>query len=303
VSPATGSFEVAPDHLEVGVVVATRDRRDDLLRTLDQLEALPERPPIVVVDNASGDGTAAAVGAAFPRVGLLALQRNRGAYARNLGVERLSTPLVAFCDDDSWFEAGALRRLQELFRDSPRLGLLAARILVGEERRLDSVSALMAESPTVSGAPAPRIYGFLACGAAVRRVAFLQVGGFCERFLIGGEETLFALDLLAAGWETAYAEDVVAIHMPHPGGRPGRPWLNARNDLWTSWLRMPATVAMRDTAALIAAAPRDDVVRSALLAALRGLPWALSRRRPLPRRLLPPRSTLSGGGRPQGDSR
>ena len=41
----------------VAVVVITRDRADDLLRTLDRLRRLPERPAVVVVDNGSGDGT------------------------------------------------------------------------------------------------------------------------------------------------------------------------------------------------------------------------------------------------------
>src|SRR3954452_21137143 len=42
----------------VGVVMATRDRRDRVLDTLTRLTALPEQPPLVLVDNGSGDGTA-----------------------------------------------------------------------------------------------------------------------------------------------------------------------------------------------------------------------------------------------------
>jgi hypothetical protein len=46
---------------DVAVVIATRDRRERLLATLGRIGGLPERPPLVVVDNGSCDGTADAV--------------------------------------------------------------------------------------------------------------------------------------------------------------------------------------------------------------------------------------------------
>jgi GT2 family glycosyltransferase len=264
---------------EIGVVVATSDRRSSLLRTLDRLAALPERPPVVVVDNASSDGSAEAVTASHPQFELLRLPRNHGAFARNLGVARLRTPFAAFSDDDSWWEPGSLGAASALFRRHPGLGLIAARVLVGPERRLDPVSALMREGPAAPGLPGPRIDGFLACGVAVRRTAFLEAGGFCERFLIGGEEELLAIDMRAAGWELCYADELTAVHLPHGGSRGERSWLSRRNALWTSWLRRPAGQALWDTAGTAAAAVRDPIACRALLSALRGLPWALASRR------------------------
>ena len=77
----------AEDPLAVTVVVATRDRADELESCLERLVALPERPGIIVVDNASSDGTPKAVRAAFPAVQVVALPRNLGAVARSMGVE------------------------------------------------------------------------------------------------------------------------------------------------------------------------------------------------------------------------
>lgn len=266
---------------EVGVVIASHDRRDSLLATLERLTSLPERPPIVVVDNASGDGSAAAVRASFPTVAVIPLAENRGVGARNVGVAHLRTPVVAFCDDDSWWEPGALALAADRFRRFPRLGLLAAQILVGPTRRLDPTSALMAGSPPPD-LPGPRIHGFVACGAVVRRAAYEEAGGFCERFFIGGEEGLLALELRRRGWELAYDHALIAVHQPHAGGRADRNWLTRRNDLWTSWLRRPAGVAVEDTVALARASLRDRGERRALLAAVRGLPWALLHRRVRP---------------------
>jgi hypothetical protein len=50
----------------VAVVVVTRNRLPELLTTLGHLRSLPERPQVVVVDNASTDGTARTVRKRFP---------------------------------------------------------------------------------------------------------------------------------------------------------------------------------------------------------------------------------------------
>ena len=84
----------------VTVVIATRNRRPELLRTLGRLRDLPERPPVIVVDNASADDSPAAVRDRFPAVTLRVLPRNAGAAARNVGVALAATPYVAFSDDD-----------------------------------------------------------------------------------------------------------------------------------------------------------------------------------------------------------
>src|SRR3954451_7339087 len=91
----------------VGVVVITWQRREEALACVQRLVDLPEQPPIVLVDNGSADGTADAVRARFPGVEVVALRENRGAVGRNVGVERLGTPYVAFCDDDTWWEPGS----------------------------------------------------------------------------------------------------------------------------------------------------------------------------------------------------
>jgi GT2 family glycosyltransferase len=261
----------------VSVVIVTRDRRASVLHTLDRLAALPAPAPVIVVDNASRDGTPEAVRGARPGVRVIALDENRGAAARTVGARAASTPLVAFCDDDSWWAPEALPRAAETFARHPRLGLLAARILVGDEQRLDPTCVQMAAGPREAGAAGPAVFGFVACGAIVRREAFLEVGGFDARFGIGGEEALLAMDLAAAGWELAYVDDVVAHHHPDGGGRPGRSRRTVRNDLWTSWLRRPLGVAARAT---LAAVRTGDL--AGLADAARGLPWVVRERRRLP---------------------
>jgi GT2 family glycosyltransferase len=278
---------------DVTVVIATRDRRDRLLRTLDQLAALPEAPPIVVVDNGSVDGSAEAVRRRGPRVRtgveLVPLAENLGAAARTIGVEVARTPYVAFADDDSGWVPGALARAARHLDDHPRLGLLAAAVLVGPpgRRRLDPVSAAMARSPLSCPRdrelPGPPVLGFMACGAVVRRTAYLEVGGFSPVLFFLGEERLLSFDLAAAGWDLAYAADVEAVHEPaHRGADPARQALVLRNDLLIEWMRRPWPVALRSSGAVTARALRDPVARAGLAGAVRRAPAALRHRRRLP---------------------
>jgi N-acetylglucosaminyl-diphospho-decaprenol L-rhamnosyltransferase len=269
----------------VGIAIATRDRRADLERTLERLLALPERPPVVVADNGSRDGTPEHVRRRFGEVEVLALGENRGAGARNAAARRLRTPLVAFSDDDSWWAPGALARAARTFAAHPRLGLLAARVLVGEEERLDPVSAVMRNSPLSDGprAAGPGVLGFVACGAIVRRDALLGVGGFDARYGIGGEEHRLALDLAAAGWQLAYVDDVVAHHHPADGGaRPGRLAAELRNEMWSAWLRRPAGAALWRTAHLVARSGPARHTASGVAQALRGAPWVARERSVVP---------------------
>ncbi|MEW2578582.1 glycosyltransferase family 2 protein [Streptomyces syringium] len=112
------------------VIVITHNRRDELLHTLDRLAALPERPPVTVVDNASTDHTAHAVRTHHPGVTLLTPGRNLGAAGRNLAARLATTPYLAFCDDDSWWEPGSLTGAADLLQAHPRLAAVTARILV-----------------------------------------------------------------------------------------------------------------------------------------------------------------------------
>ncbi|MGB7480132.1 MAG: glycosyltransferase, partial [Burkholderiaceae bacterium] len=98
----------------ISVVVLTHGRAAELARTLRQLRALPERPPLIVVDNASPDDTAAMVARDFPEAVLVRAPRNLGAAGRNLGAAAARTPYVAFCDDDPWWAPGSLAAAADL---------------------------------------------------------------------------------------------------------------------------------------------------------------------------------------------
>jgi GT2 family glycosyltransferase len=140
----------------VTIVVMARDGWAELQRSLPRHQA-----PVILVDNGSSDGTPDLVRKKFPHVTVVELGRNHGAVARNVGVELAETDVVAFADDDSWWEPGSLEKAVELFNVHPRLGLVAAQVLVGEDSRSDPVCELMRDSPLPrqEDLPGPSILG------------------------------------------------------------------------------------------------------------------------------------------------
>ncbi|SDZ34733.1 Glycosyltransferase, GT2 family [Amycolatopsis xylanica] len=259
------------------VVIATRDRAPELARTLAELHVLRPRPPVLVLDNASRDDTAARA-AEFPGVRVVRLRRNLGATARNLGVALAETPYVAFSDDDSWWAPDALPLAEKLLDEHPRAGLLAAQTLVGPEHRPDEITEALESSPLGRSAdlPGPSVLGFLACSAVVRVHAFRAAGGFSPVLHFGAEERLLSYDLAAAGWGLCYVAALKAHHHPSTLRAPGkRSVLEARNNALITWMRRPWPAGFRAAAGLLTE-PR------ALAGALWRLPKALARRRKLP---------------------
>lgn len=262
------------------IVIATRNRRERLLRTLSHLEALDDVARIVVVDNGSSDGTPISVRAAFPTIDVVELGRNEGAYARTVGVHAATTSYVAFCDDDSWWKPGAVAAAVRVMERYPCIALVNGRLTVNGDERLDDACAAMCADTPPDDLPGHPICFFLAGASIARRNAFLACGGYERRFFIGAEETLLALDLQARGWVLRYLPDAAVRHDPSALGRDdaARRTFVERNRLWVAWMRYTPRCAVRDTLRSVRRAFGDEVVRAALSQALRGAPWALARR-------------------------
>jgi GT2 family glycosyltransferase len=269
----------------VGVVVITWERREEALAAVGRLVALPERPAVVLVDNGSTDGTAEAVRARFPGVDVVALGENRGAVGRNVGVARLRTPYVAFCDDDTWWEPGSLTRAADVLDAVPRLAVVNARIVVEPGGADDPIVAELRDSPVPGPAwlPGPALGSFLAGASVVRRDAFVRCGGFNARLWLGGEEELLATDLLSGGWELCYLDDLVVHHRASTlRDARLRRRVGLRNTLWFTWLRRPFAPALRRTLFLARTVPHDRTSALGAWDAIRGLPWLITERRPRP---------------------
>jgi GT2 family glycosyltransferase len=218
------SYTVA-DRALVTFVIATHNRRKVLLRTLKSLQATPElceasgpaiRAEIILIDNASTDGTAEAVAKQFPAVRIVRQPTNRGACAKNAGVPLATGQFIVFLDDDSCPTPGSTRRMVEYFLCCKNLGALVFDVVLMDGSRECSAY------PTV----------FIGCGVGFRHEALAQVGGLPDDFFYQAEEYDLSLRLLDAGWEIQRCNDVQVLHLKTKTGRfPARTTrLDARNN-------------------------------------------------------------------------
>jgi len=266
----------------------TRNRRDNAISAARRLLKLTGSPRILILDNASSDGTAEVLRQFDPRLEVVALPEDYGAVARNIGVEKMPTPYIAFCDDDTWWEPGSLKHAVAVLDQFPRVAALTARIIVEPYGTEDPIVDALRNSPvqTDQDLPGPALGSFLAGATVVRRDAFLAAGGFSEKLWFGGEEELLATDLMCAGYELRYIDDMVVHHSPSQ--RRDSTYsrrLGIRNNLWFTWLRRPFFPALRRTVFLIDTMPHDRTSALAIMDAARGMAWVARHRKVRPRAL------------------
>lgn len=121
-------------HPELSIIIVSFNTRADLERCLESLAAAPPGVPyeVIVIDNASHDGSADAVRQRWPAVRLLELPRNLGfAAANNAGIKVTSGALVLLLNSDTIVPAGAIDALIERLRTHPEAAVAGPRLVDG----------------------------------------------------------------------------------------------------------------------------------------------------------------------------
>jgi N-acetylglucosaminyl-diphospho-decaprenol L-rhamnosyltransferase len=212
---------------DVAVVIVSYNSRDDLARSLPTVAARDRE--LVVVDNASTDGTPSFVRRRFPDVELVELLENRGyGAACNVGVARTSAPFVLLVNPDAWPIGGGIDELAACLEGRPRVGAAGPVLRTPDGTLQQSVVGFPTRwwlgRPAITSTPArPRLWPsplstrtrrFL-IGAAllVRRAAFDRVGGFDPDFFMYYEEVDLCWRLQEAGWGVAVCPRAAFVHV------------------------------------------------------------------------------------------
>ena len=269
------------------VVIATHDRKDDLRRTLLALEALRPQPcEVIVCADGCGDGTPEFVRTNHPGCRLIVNETARGSIAsRDRMIRESSGDVVLSLDDDSHpLEADFFEVVSELFSRNPRLAV--ATFAQRSDEFPESLDA-------VDFGPAAFTGSYTSSGAAIRREAFVELGGYPVHFGHAYEEPDFGLRAVNAGWQVKFE---TALTVRHHYTKARRNELrthqfHARNELWSVAMRCPApqlfAVAVFRALRQFGYAWKRGwgwVLREPLwwAAFLTGLPRCLAERRPLP---------------------
>ncbi len=197
--------------MDITVVAPTYQRVDRLRRLVAGLEAQTlarDRFEVVLVDDASGDGTPAVLAdlAARSPLQLRVLRRDENggpAAARNTGWRTAAGEVVAFVDDDCTPEPGWLAGLERAFARNPRLGVVQGwtRAAEGPRGQWTIAREISDETPWFEG-----------CNIAYRRVALEETGGFDEEIRWYGEDTSAGWKVLDAGFERDFEPGAVVTH-------------------------------------------------------------------------------------------
>lgn len=202
--------------MRFSVVVATYNRKELLSRCLTAIsnQALPAYE-IIVVDDASTDGTGEMVQTEFPHVLYLRQNENRGpAAARNRGIEVASGDVVAFTDDDCIVPHDWLARLADGYARHPEVvGVGGFQIPPAAMQHTNIVAraqsvmrqerwGTLADAERVGGDDIP---GFGTNNASYRRDVLLEMNGFDEWFpLAAGEDADLQKRVADAGHRLLY---------------------------------------------------------------------------------------------------
>jgi cellulose synthase/poly-beta-1,6-N-acetylglucosamine synthase-like glycosyltransferase len=183
--------------ITVAAVIPTYNGRAFIERAIDS--ALAQEEPadeIVVVDDASSDGTADFVAERFPQVRLMRLERNVGSgQSRNAGVAATASELIAFLDHDDAWEPGYLACQRRALAAAPG-AVLNRTALTMVDSRTGTRSVMGA--PEMGGQD--EAIRLLLVGrsliatlsiVAVRRAAFDRVGGFDPALKVANDRDLY----------------------------------------------------------------------------------------------------------------
>jgi GT2 family glycosyltransferase len=200
-STATGNGRELP---LVSVVFLAYNRREPLLEALHRTLAESCYPrgrlEVIVVDNASIDGTAQAVQRGFPEVQLVRNQRNAGAPGWNSGFAIAGGDYVLILDDDAYLPPGALERA----------------VVAAETECADLVSFSVVSSfdeQRFNDVFETGLLSYWGCAALISRRALQALGGYDPYIFIWANEVELTMRLLDRGFRHLHLPDVYAVHM------------------------------------------------------------------------------------------
>ncbi|RWX48512.1 Glycosyl transferase family 2 [Candidatus Electrothrix marina] len=234
--------------MKISLVILTCNRKDSVFSLLKSIENQTDGPhEIIVVDNASEDGTLNLIADFFADVLVVGLDHNMGASGRNEGIKKASGDIIITLDDDVFFSSSSdLAKIEKKFKQDQNISVLNFRILDGETKRVIPFNWFHPYKME-DYADIDFLTDYISEGAvAFRREVFAMVGYYPEEFFISHEGPDLAYRLLDAGLDIYYTADVSVIHKCSTEHRVS--WRNTyydtRNQIWLAVRNLPLIMAI-----------------------------------------------------------
>jgi GT2 family glycosyltransferase len=236
----------APSDPTLTIIITCYNTRDLVQDCLNSIYKSPPSEPfeIVLVDDASSDGTSEMVRASFPDVHLLRNETNKNySYANNRALDHARGRLLLLLNNDTIVPPLALDRMIAFLRDHPEAGMVGAKLLNEDGSIQWSVKAPLSASTALFGARSivaklfpgnrftrqhllhidrdptqPFVAGIVSgAGSMMPREVFEKVGRLDEQFFYHVDAD-YCKRITEAGYKCYYLPTASIIHLNHKGG-------------------------------------------------------------------------------------
>jgi glycosyltransferase involved in cell wall biosynthesis len=221
-------------HLKASVVITTKNRKEDLGRTLRSCLAQTAGPEVIVIDDGSEDGSEEMVRREFPAVRVFRDEVCRGLIVqRNRGAQIASGDVIFSIDDDAEFSSPEIVAQTLADFDDPCIGAIAIPLI-----NVRDGNAVLQRAPDPNGTFVTS--SFIGTAHALRRDIFLAVGGYRGFLVQQGEEEDLCIRMMDIGRFVRLGHADPIYHYESPA-RDFRRWriYAARNRLLFSWYNVP----------------------------------------------------------------
>lgn len=192
---------------------------------------------VVVVDNQSSDGSAAALREAFPEITVIDSPTNGGfAYGNNIGIEQAHGRYVLLLNPDTQIYAGGLAQCVAFMEANPEVAIMGPRVRLEDGTQQSSMMRLLGLTQFFFTIFLPSLWlrktawfgdpryarlsrdevnsvdAVSGCFMFARRAIIEQVGGLDSRFFMYGEEVEWCCRVRRAGWKIVYNPGVEILH-------------------------------------------------------------------------------------------
>jgi len=213
---------------------------------------------VLVVDNASTDGSADMIRREFPDVRLQVNEKNLGfGGGNNVGIRLAETPYILMCNNDTRIQPDAVRRLVEAIEADPKAGSATPCIILAASGKVDATGIVVcpdglalgrgrAEAPEAMKEPAEVFYASDCC--CLYRKAMLDdlrlPSGelYDEDFFAYADETDMGWRAQRRGWKSLYVPGAVVYHHHAASSGSVSPFLARlveRNRVWVAVKNFP----------------------------------------------------------------
>ncbi len=211
---------------------------------------------IVVVDNASTDGSEAAIVKEFPSVRLIRNQSNSGwGNACNMGLEKGESHYVALVNNDAWLDRDCISEMVAAIQKRPEYGSCASKILTADGAKIEAcgLNIVLDGSSCGRGRLLPtdrldeekEVFCANDCCCLYKRTMLDEIGGYDPDFFIYCDETDMGYRHQMAGWKCIYSPSALAFHshsLAAGSYSPFKAFYVERNRLLLLWKHFPVSM-------------------------------------------------------------